>query len=369
VAPLEPWEKVLVDGDAFAETIHGKTECQGCHGGVQVDDKEAAHEGVVKDPSFGPDSQCSMCHAEQAEPFQTSLHASQAGYFTSMAARGADVESEPIQEMFGNHCQSCHTTCGDCHIAQPDSVGGGLIDGHVFKKTPSLTRNCTACHGSRVGDDYLGKHEDIPGDVHFRQGRMTCVACHDGGSLHSSATGEGDEIADHRYDGPQMPACVSCHDAVADGSDGVAQHTMHQDKLSCQVCHSVSYTNCDNCHVEISETSGKPFFSVEEHYLSFMIGRNPRQDENRPYEWVVLRHVPVAPDNYSFYGEDLTPDFDAMPTWVYTTPHNIQKNTPQNESCATCHGNADIFLTADKVKPEELEANRDVIVETVPTLK
>jgi nitrate/TMAO reductase-like tetraheme cytochrome c subunit len=55
-----------------------------------------------------------------------------------------------------------------------------------------------------------------------------------------------------------------------------------------------------------------------------------------------------------------------MPNWAYATPHNIQRNTPQTETCNSCHGNEEIFLTADKIKPEELEANRDVIVENVP---
>jgi hypothetical protein len=50
----------------------------------------------------------------------------------------------------------------------------------------------------------------------------------------------------------------------------------------------------------------------------------------------------------------------------YTTPHNIQRNTPQTETCDACHGNEAIFLTADKVYPEELEANLPVIVDEIP---
>jgi hypothetical protein len=60
------------------------------------------------------------------------------------------------------------------------------------------------------------------------------------------------------------------------------------------------------------------------------------------------------------------PDFDAIPTWTYTTPHNIQLQTPQNASCAACHDNPDIFLTPDKIAESELEANRSVYVETLP---
>jgi hypothetical protein len=143
-------------------------------------------------------------------------------------------------------------------------------------------------------------------------------------------------------------------------------HQQHGDSLSCQVCHSVSYTSCDGCHVALSETSGKPFFETEATYSTFLIGRNPIQSEDRPYEFVPVRHVPASPASYEFYGENLLPNFDALPTWVYATPHNIQRNTPQNASCEACHGNPDLFLTADKVNAEEQTANANVIVTDLP---
>jgi thiosulfate/3-mercaptopyruvate sulfurtransferase len=206
----------------------------------------------------------------------------------------------------------------------------------------------------------MGKNEGIPGDVHFRQGRMNCVACHDGASMHNS------EGNNHRYEGEQSPTCESCHDQVGKATDAIVQHQIHQDTLSCQVCHSVTYTSCDSCHVAVSETTGNPFFKTAATYSTFFIGRNPRQSVNRPYEYVPVRHIPVDPNNFDYYGENLLPNFNLLPNWAYATPHNIQRVTPQNESCNACHGNAEIFLTADKVKPEELEANRDVIVENIP---
>jgi thiosulfate/3-mercaptopyruvate sulfurtransferase len=102
--------------------------------------------------------------------------------------------------------------------------------------------------------------------------------------------------------------------------------------------------------------------------MTFLIGLNPRQDDARPYDYVPLRHVPISTDSFAFYGVEALSNFDELPTWKYATPHNIQRNTPQNESCGSCHGNPELFLTADKVAPEELEANRGVIVESVPPL-
>lgn len=360
MAPLEPWEKVLVSLD-FMDTVHGSASCIDCHGGVQSAEKDAAHAGMIPDPS-ADSQQCAACHAKESASFGDSLHASLAGYWTVLDARSTPEKHPKIEEGFQNHCSSCHSTCGDCHISQPDSVGGGLLNGHTFEKTPPMTRTCTACHGSRVGAEYLGKHEDIPGDVHFREARMNCVACHEGDTMHAAA----DETGAHRYAGEESPACENCHTEVGAADDPINQHALHQDKLACQVCHSVEYTSCDGCHVAVSEKTGNPFYKTEGDYLTFYIGLNARQDENRPYKYVPVRHVPVSPTTFEYYGEDLLPNFNALPTWAYATPHNIQRKTPQNESCASCHGNAELFLTADKVKPEELEANQSVIVPEVP---
>jgi thiosulfate/3-mercaptopyruvate sulfurtransferase len=441
VAPLEPWEKVLVQGEDFYATVHGQIACGFCHSGVNSADKETAHTGLILDPSSAPNRICDSCH-QDTEMTASSLHGTLQGYWTAIEARGgsrpqydahrvetlltmydqhcgtchtdceqchysfsgseemlvkqdavdalrakvnhiaeinamvASPEEHATQTMFNNHCSSCHASCGDCHISQPSSVGGGFVSGHVISKTPSMSQNCTACHGSRVGNEYLGKHEEIPGDAHFRLERMNCVSCHTGTEMHNSSASctechtlaEGVEKIQqlNRYAGAQTPSCESCHPEVGAWNDTNKNHKLHSGKLSCQVCHSVSYTSCDGCHVAISEKTGKPFYQTEGDYLTFFIGKNPLPNYHRPYEYVVLRHVPAAVDSYSYYGENLQPGFDSLPTWIYATPHNVQKNTAQNESCNACHGNADIFLTADKVKPEEVNANQSVIVDQVP---
>jgi thiosulfate/3-mercaptopyruvate sulfurtransferase len=362
---LEPWEKVLVNNEKFAATIHGKQDCAACHAGQPAEaDKDAAHSGLIASPSQDAANVCGTCHSEQAGSYATSLHNTQAGYWTVLNTRSVPENHAALETMFGNHCATCHTTCGECHVSQPKNVGGGLFDGHVFVETPPMTRSCTACHGSRVGNEFLGKNEGFPGDVHFRQGRMNCVKCHSGADLH----GETAAAADHRYAGAEMPACTDCHTTEQLTSTGNVMHTTHGDQLACQVCHAITYTSCDGCHVAVSEKSGNPFFETEATYATFVIGRNPRQSAERPYEYVLLRHVPVATTSFQYYGENLLPNFDALPTWAYATPHNIQRNTPQTESCEACHGNADLFLTADKVKPAEQAANASVIVASLPSM-
>jgi thiosulfate/3-mercaptopyruvate sulfurtransferase len=374
---LEPWEKVLVDGDQFPQSLHGRIACVDCHGGAQSPDKDSAHTDLIANPSDDAQSTCGACHPDIAAVFPNSLHATLQGYQTALETRSVPENHSALDEMFGNHCASCHTTCGECHVSQPNGVGGGLLNGHLFEKTPPMTRTCTACHGSRVGNEYLGKHEDLPGDVHFREARMNCADCHTGHELHGqpancdSCHTDTEEprslpVSNHRYAGIQFPRCETCHATATTGQDDVEQHRVHGGDLSCQVCHSITYTSCDGCHVSLSEKTGNPYFETQATYATFFIGRNAIKSYQRPYDYAPVRHVPIAPTSYQFYGENLLPNFDALPTWTYATPHNIQLKTPQTETCNACHGNPALFLTADKVAQEELEANRNVIVESIP---
>ena len=105
----------------------------------------------------------------------------------------------------------------------------------------------------------------------------------------------------------------------------------------------------------------------ENRRMDFRIGVNPEPTDERPWEYILLRHVPIDPDSFAYYGDDLLPNFDNRPTWLPATPHNIQRNTPQTETCDACHGNPDLFLTSDAVAPEELQANQPVIVDELPT--
>jgi hypothetical protein len=114
------------------------------------------------------------------------------------------------------------------------------------------------------------------------------------------------------------------------------------------------------------DQNGLAYFKTDESQMTFKIGHNPLKSEERPWDYVLVRHIPIVPDTFVFYGEGLLPTFDGAPTWKYATPHNIQRVTPQNQNCESCHGNPDLFLMADDVDPEERQANAAVIVDEVP---
>lgn len=377
VDPMEPWEKVLIESETYPTTVHGLISCTDCHGGTQSPDKAIAHTGLVDNPSTGPQSTCANCHPNITALEQFSLHNTLAGFRTAIEARSVPANHPQLAEVMNNHCSACHATCGDCHVSQPTVVGGGLIDGHNFIRTPSMTRNCAACHGSRTGDEYLGRHEGLMGDVHFVQGGMTCVDCHSGLQLHGQpddcqACHQGPEVnmpapPNHRYAGVQKPRCETCHITVATGQDDIFMHQQHAGDLSCQVCHAIPYTSCDGCHVGVDRATGDLSYTLNAQYLTFMIGKNPLKSYDRPYDYVTLRHIPITKSSFAFYGNNLLINFDNQPTWAYATPHNIQRKTPQTATCYGCHGNADIFLTIDKLAPEEINANILLIVTQIPT--
>jgi len=355
---LEVWQKVLVKDKFLEKDIHAEIGCIACHGGQpDVDDKDAAHEGMMKKVGANPAQTCGKCHVDYGQRAQTNIHRLQTGYIDQLSKRGGDFSDPAFVTAYTNHCTACHADCSDCHVSRPSALGGGLLSGHRFKKTASIWLTCGGCHGARIADEYKGHHEGIPPDIHWEKEGMLCSDCHtDDAAYHDGSHGGS------RYDDPTAPTCTQCHDDVRDG-DGIEQHDAnHLKQLACQTCHAAGeYKSCFGCHTGVDD-KGIKYFTTEPSQMTFKIGRNPLQGPERPWDWVLLRHAPTNPDLFAFYGEGLLPDFDQVPTWKYTTPHNMQRITPQNRTCNSCHGQEDLFLTEKDVAPEERAANAPVIV-------
>lgn len=411
---LEAWESVIItgtNGDMFLNSVHGPDytgelhhplSCQHCHGG-QPDGSfatmEEAHAGMIPTPSeFGDSgciachdgsdevgvvrSACDGCHTDVVTNTSNSLHTTQQGYFTSIEQRGGQYH-ESMDVYFEARCAGCHTTCGQCHITRPQSVGGGFmlkggtaLTSHRFYRTPDMKEQCTACHGTRVGDDYQGVLTGTP-DLHYNRG-MNCSSCHTASEIHGDGTAYG-----HMYEVAGMPRCEDCHSddvVVETGSEcaechingvgepavfsaAVINHAHHTDgsgamctdchhtgagvpgpqppNMQCQVCHSQPYKNCSNCHNHTLEHEG---FDIDPSRIQLKIARNP-SPHREEYDVAVVREVAVSPDTYDNWGMDL-PEFESKPTWLYSSPHNIRKSTDQTaavegESCSySCHQSA-----------------------------
>lgn len=340
----------LLVSPSFLDSTHGKIPCQGCHNGRESSAVEEAHTTLVRDPSKDRIDVCAACHRETMSKFGGALHNTLKGEGLVVGYRYRDaVLPDRLATYMETSCSSCHVTCGQCHVSRPNQAMGGLLEGHEFARKPPVNETCMQCHGTgTAGEGYTGDGNN-QGDVHWTKARMTCTDCHKAAELH----GEGGPYTTKRTV-EEMPQCTDCHSEKT--LNNLPQHFLHVEKLSCATCHAASsITSCFNCHVSDQG-------STYEQQLTFKIGRNVKPDARHPYAYEVVRHVPVTRDTFSILGVD-PEEFDSIPTWKRAVPHNIQRVTTQTQSCNSCHGNKERFLTRDDLLPGDSKANGNVVTE------
>jgi 3-mercaptopyruvate sulfurtransferase SseA len=365
VVPLEPFEKVLVSKE-FLDTDHGEIACVDCHGGnAAANDKKAAHAGLDPYPAANnPEATCGECHDEIVATSKDSLHTTLSTFVTVLKNRSDMNKWEEIDKARQGHCAACHTSsCGGCHVSRPKSAKKGFINGHIFQKRSDPFNQCTACHGSRVGNEYYGMRGQ--GDVHVSKYDMDCVACHEAEEMHAAAP----DGLPGRYHLKEIVACIDCHQDLEHGS--VRDHALHIGKVQCQVCHSQTYVNCYSCHVGKDE-QGIGYFQNEREVEGMKIGLNYDKDApEASYNYMLVRHEPSDLEVFDFYVKDAFTNFDKVPTWKRTSPHNIQRKTWQTANCNNCHGNRDLFLSENDLLDYENKANAIVVVpdNKIPTAR
>ena len=322
---IEPYDRVYLGGPGYVDfqnDIHGKLPCVTCHSGVDnTDDKNLAHSGdFISKPSSNSAKACGSCHPNIVNRAVNSIHEQGWGQKNMVALRsgsgnipaGFDNLSEQMKEGYEKNCAKCHATCGDCHVMRPKAGGGGLYRAHKFTKTPDMVDHCTTCHTSRGGHAYFGVAPGTVPDVHLTKSQFTCMNCHTKNEIH----GDGN-IYDQRYKVADLPKCENCHSNIATSN---TFHSVHLSTFSCQTCHSQNYNNCGSCHIGGSGARVPA-------YLGYKIGMNPIPQTKPTYKYALLRRSLMAPDSWMEYGTSNLANFNAAPTYKYTTPHNIVKIT------------------------------------------
>ena len=358
MAPLEPQKKVLVAAD-FLDGDHGEIACEICHGGnAEAPDKTAAHEGLKPNPPLiDPEGACGECHEQIVATAKDSLHATLGPFATILKSRSKPDKHKTIEMGLERHCGGCHTSCGGCHVSRPASVGKGFVNGHLFKARSDPLNQCTACHGSRVGNEYIGRRGQ--GDIHAIKGNMGCVACHKAEEMHAAAPAG----LKGRYHLKEAIACTDCHKDLQHGQ--IRNHNIHVGKVQCQVCHSQTYTNCYSCHTG-TDKKGLAYYVNQKDVEKMKIGLAYEKDvPGADFNFMLVRHIPVDPELFAYYAKDVLSRFDEVPTWKRTSPHNIQRKTWQAATCNHCHGNRDLFLSNKDLLDYEIKANRKVVVSDI----
>ena len=338
----------MVDKTVIASDPHFADGCSSCHkGDEKAQDKVAAHKGLVKRPSDNL-SVCGRCHDQITSKFKNSLHYTTAGLKLGMQGRMGSSEAKTFNEkVFPKACNSCHASCGDCHVKIP-VIGGlniGLIKGHQFVRRDE-GKTCALCHGGRVYPEFTGEYGGTP-DVHYQKG-MICVDCHNLSESHGDGT-----VQTGRKEIKDRPTCQKCHPSGSEKSDKAREaHSVHGAKLSCVACHSSGdYRNCTNCHEGKGATSSP----------GFILGLNPRDGKTV----TTLRIIPTVRNTFAEAGVKME-KFDALPNYWDTSPHNIKKRTDRTRSCDTCHVEKTGFLTRETLIKGGSKANERLIREPKP---
>jgi len=368
---IEPYDRVYITPTGYAEysaSSHSKRGCTYCHNGVDnTSDKKTAHSGdFLKHPSDQADKKCVPCHYSIQSAVKTSIHLNGWGQKSMVALRyGVSTFEElpaDVKHGYEVNCATCHGGCGSCHVLRPTAGGGGLLNGHAFRKRPDMRDNCTTCHSSRGGHAYFGVGTGTIPDVHLTAlGDGHCLNCHTGAEMH------GDGYAyDQRYKMPMLPKCENCHANVATSN---AYHQTHIDDMNCNACHSQDYNNCGSCHIH---GAGARIPS----YQGFKIALNPIP-QTRPFKWATVRRSLMAPDSWKEYGVPNLANFDVRPTYKYSTPHNIKRWTSRTQVSAgapcydACHimnesgvlRNKQLYLFNSDLESWELNADKDIVVD------
>lgn len=247
----------LIDKSILGKDIHFDEGCGSCHRGNEKGaTKETAHKGLVTRPSNQPDT-CGKCHEDIAKPFKTSLHFTTEGQRHGVSGRFSQKELKTFNEkVFEKSCRTCHASCGDCHVKAPiiGGVNTGLIKGHRFVKRDE-GKTCALCHGGRVYPEFTGEYGGNA-DIHYQKG-MVCVDCHKKEGFH----GNGTTIYRTRKEVKEKPSCTHCHPpGQAKTEKAHVAHKTHSGRLSCYACHAGgSYRNCYDCHLGKGATA-KPGF-------------------------------------------------------------------------------------------------------------
>jgi hypothetical protein len=335
----EPYDRVYMGGSGyedFQESSHYGMGCTGCHNGVDnTADKTVAHSGdFIAHPSQAAVEKCGACHNAIASDFQTSIH-NGTGQKRKVAMRHGGSSYEDFAglpqhqlEGYSKNCATCHADCGTCHVVRPPIKGGGLADGHNFIKTPNMINVCVGCHTSRGGHAYLGVATGTSPDVHLTNGDFDCLSCHTATEMHGDGT-----MVEQRYAYSKLPKCENCHSTSFNSNE---YHEAHYGDFNCQVCHSQDYNNCGSCHIH-GEGARIPS------YLGFKIAVNPLPTIKPNYDFALVRRTLAAPDSWQEYGVSQSSTFDVLPTYNYTTPHNILRWTTRTEiesgqACSSsCH--------------------------------
>ena len=291
---------IFVDAKKFGGSIHGSLDCTSCHA-------DLAGQDLPHNPPKKVD--CGLCHSDEKELHQKSLHGKAVARGNSLAPRCYDCHGNheiyavkdarssvaPLKVPF--LCGKCHRegteVARNLNVSQHNIVENYSESIHgeaLLKKGLAVAPNCASCHTPHS----ILPHTDPASSIARRNIAKTCTKCHSQIELvhRKVIRGELWEKESH-----VLPACVDCHqphkirnvfyeqgmadadcmrchnNQVLKSKDGrsmyVKQHEVQGSrhaKIACSQCHSevnasrvracetiTQKVDCSKCHEEVGQ--------------------------------------------------------------------------------------------------------------------
>ncbi len=230
---------LLVKDENFKKSIHGENGCVSCH--VDVDEENLPHEEQLQKVD------CSICHDEETEQHNESLH--------GIAFKRGDPYAPTCVTCHGTHytlsskapkspsyVMNIPLMCGRCHkegtdmvkvhnIPEKDIIKNYSMSIHgegLFNRGLIVTAVCTSCHTAH----FTLPHTDSRSSIHRNNIARMCMQCHAQiESVHLKVIRG--ELWEKKPD--IIPACIDCH------SPHKIRRVFYTDTMSddfCMNCHS-----------------------------------------------------------------------------------------------------------------------------------
>jgi predicted CXXCH cytochrome family protein len=227
----------FIDADVYGASVHADFACVNCH--MDLSDVDLPHEDDTERV------ECGMCHDQQAEEHDHSLHGRAAARGDEFAPTCSDCHGK--HNILNNTDPKAPTAimnipllCGKCHhegspvsmthdIPQDRILENYSLSIHgegLFQQGLTVTAVCTSCHTSHN----ILPHDEPDSSIHRDNVVATCTVCHGQiEQVHRKViAGELWESEPHK-----IPVCVDCHSPHVIRNVFYPSGMANQDCLSC----------------------------------------------------------------------------------------------------------------------------------------
>jgi cytochrome b subunit of formate dehydrogenase len=226
-----------VDAEAYGTSVHADFLCVDCH--MDLSDVELPHEDDTEPV------ECGMCHDQQAEEHDRSLHGRAAARDDEFAPTCADCHGKHdilshLDRKAPTAIMNIPLLCGKCHhegspvslthdIPQDRILENYSLSIHgegLFQQGLTVTAVCTSCHTSHN----ILPHDEPDSSIHRDNVVATCTVCHGQIEQVHRKVIEGQlwESEPHK-----IPVCVDCHSPHRIRNVFYPSGMANQDCLSC----------------------------------------------------------------------------------------------------------------------------------------